>query len=81
MPLKILKKIFTRLDSWTYRNFLASERRLRSADMTQAIVNPSFEQDLDGAGTYTYTWTFTGNGLVEDNTNNEYQSYDGTHFA
>ncbi|MCJ1308279.1 hypothetical protein MMC25_001932 [Agyrium rufum] len=48
---------------------------------TQAIINPSFEQDLDGSGTYTTPWLFSGNGNVQSNTNNAYQSYDGTHFG
>ncbi|KAF2152190.1 hypothetical protein K461DRAFT_278422 [Myriangium duriaei CBS 260.36] len=47
---------------------------------TQAIVNPSFEIATSD-GTYTAPWVFSGNGNVQSNTNNAYQSYDGTHFA
>ncbi|KAL8792998.1 MAG: hypothetical protein Q9195_004402 [Heterodermia aff. obscurata] len=48
---------------------------------TQAIINPSFEDDIAGSGTYTAPWVFSGNGNVQSNTNNAYHSYDGTHFA
>jgi hypothetical protein len=42
----------------------------------QVVANPSFE-----TGDFTSPWKFTGNGNVQSNTNNAYQSYDGTHFA
>ncbi|KAL8968048.1 MAG: hypothetical protein Q9197_005087 [Variospora fuerteventurae] len=50
---------------------------------TQVISNPSFEQDLDGSRKFTFPWSFGGIGAnsVQDNRNNAYQSYDGTHFA
>ncbi|KAL8741215.1 MAG: hypothetical protein Q9190_006153 [Brigantiaea leucoxantha] len=48
---------------------------------TQAIINPSFEDDISGTGTYTAPWIFTGNGNVQSKYNNAYQSYDGDHFG
>ena len=51
---------------------------------TQAIVNPSFEDDVAGTGTYSAPWVFTGPlAGVESNENSPYgyQSFDGDHFA
>ena len=45
---------------------------------TQAIINPSFETDLSGTGTYVQPWVLSSSASVlADGAN----AYDGTHFA